>query len=466
MSFRCTKLIVLVALIARAWCGIAHATDYQVGPEQTLASLDKVPWEKLDPGDIVSIHYRPQPYLAKWFVQRDGTKDKPITIRGIPGPQGELPVIDGRNAVTRPSLVYWGGDRGIITVGGSDNIPAWIVIENLEIRSARPGFSFLGKQGVAEYSDSAASIYIEKGEHITVRNCVLHDSANGLFSATESREVTVEGCHIHSNGVESSVYQHNSYTESAGMTYQFNRFGRLRERCRGNNLKDRSAGLVVRYNWIEGGNRQLDLVEAQGSAEFREDPRWNKTLVYGNTLIEYEGNDNNQIVHFGGDSGDEPNYRVSLEFYNNTVISHRLRKTCLIRLSTANQQARLFNNIVYLPEAPGAMLGVSDENGQIEFTDNWLKPGWKKSHGTLAGTVTAERNTTGDEPGFVDFAQLDLRLRSDSPCREKTRAYPKSISEADQIRFQFRTPHFGTPRRVDGKLDLGAFGPPSKPKEN
>ena len=43
------------------------------------------------------------------------------------------------------------------------------------------------------------------------------------------------------------------------MLYQYNHFSHLRKDCTGTNLKDRSAGNVIRYNWIEGGNKQIDL---------------------------------------------------------------------------------------------------------------------------------------------------------------------------------------------------------------
>jgi len=146
----------------------------------------------------------------------------------------------------------------------ADTTPKHIVIDGLEIQSARPPYSFTAANGTSTaYPNNAASIYVEKGENITIRNCVLHDSGNGLFTAYLSRDVLVEGNYIHSNGNEDSLYEHNSYTAATGITFQYNRYGPLRPGCLGNNLKDRSAGLVVRNNWIEGGNRQLDLVDGE-----------------------------------------------------------------------------------------------------------------------------------------------------------------------------------------------------------
>ena len=81
----------------------------------------------------------------------------------------------------------------------------------------------------------------------------------------------MQGCHIFDNGIERSGLEHNVYTAGIGMVFQNNRFGPLRAGCPGNNFKDRSAGLVFRYNWVEGGNKGLDLVDAQDSKLIRLD---------------------------------------------------------------------------------------------------------------------------------------------------------------------------------------------------
>ena len=174
----------------------------------------------------------------------------------------------------------------MVKIGGAsvppDTLPAHIVIENLEIRSGRPPFTFTNHSGGVEtYASNAASMYVEKAEHLVIRNCVLHDSGNGLFIGAydgATQNILVESNHIYDNGIENSYYQHNTYTAAIHLTYQFNRMGRLRDNCGGNNLKDRSAGLVVRYNWIEDGNRQLDLVDAEDSAVLVDDPDYHIDL--------------------------------------------------------------------------------------------------------------------------------------------------------------------------------------------
>src|SRR5690606_14540233 len=137
-------------------------------------------------------------------------------------------------------------------IGGAstppDLMPAYIIIENLDIRRARPPFYFFGVKGVTKYMKNAAASYIEKGEHIIIRNCSLNDCGNGLFIAPESKNIVVEQCTIGENGIETRIHDPNVSTESLGITSQFKRLNPLREGCLGNNPNARSAGLVVRSN--------------------------------------------------------------------------------------------------------------------------------------------------------------------------------------------------------------------------
>lgn len=401
---------------------ILSAAIREVGPGKPFTAIGQVPWESLAAGDTVLIHWRSNAYQEKWVICRVGTSNAPITIRGVPGPAGQLPVIDGSNATTRSQLNYWNQDRGIVKIGGAnvppDTTPAHIVIENLEIRSARPPYTYRDTSGATRsYPNNAAAIYVEKGDHITLRQCVFQNCGNGLFVAAQSRDVLVEGNHIHSNGNDGSAYEHNSYTAAERITFQFNRYGPLRPNCLGNALKDRSAGLVVRYNWIEAGNRQLDLVDAEDSVILQQSPLYRTTLIYGNVLIEPDGAGNSQIVHYGGDSGDTPAYRKgTLYFYHNTVVSTRSGNTTLFRLSTNDEFCDCRNNIVFVTVS-GSRLGLLDSSGRLLLTRNWLKPGFVDSHSGLTGSITNDgSNLTGMAPGFLDLARQEFRLATNSPC--------------------------------------------------
>ena len=109
------------------------ATVYQVGPGHAYDSIGAVPWESLAAGDSVVIHWRSEPYREKWVICRVGSPAAPIVVRGLPSPTGELPVVSGENATTRPQLNYWNRERGVVKIGGAnvppDCMPAHIIIE-------------------------------------------------------------------------------------------------------------------------------------------------------------------------------------------------------------------------------------------------------------------------------------------------------------------------------------------------
>ncbi|MEP6670894.1 MAG: right-handed parallel beta-helix repeat-containing protein [Chthoniobacter sp.] len=425
------------------------SADYEIGPGQKLAALADVPWEKLGPGDVVTVHWRAEPYREKWVLCARGTEEKPIVVRGVANEKGELPVIDGEGAATPKALDYWGGERSVIKIGGAnkpaDTMPAYLVIENLDVRGARPPFHFHRRKGEQAYVNSAAAITIEKGEHITIRHCALHDSGNGLFAAPATRDLLVDGCRIFDNGIEGDIYEHNSYTEALGIVFQNCRFGPLRAGCPGNNLKDRSAGLVVRDNWIEGGNRALDLVDT-GSPELRDAPSYRETFVFGNVLIKTDDAINNQVVHYGGDSGKIALYRQgTLHFFHNTVVSRRTGNTALFGLSTNEERVDGRNNIVWCA-AGGARLALCDGPGQIHLLGNWLSRGFVNSQGKMSGEISgAENSLLGDTPGFADAAHDDFHLAPNSPC----------LGRAGEISPEILSAH-----PVKNPRDIGAFGAP------
>ncbi len=127
------------------------AEIYDVGPARAYSAIRDVPWETLAAGDSVRIHWRPKPYHEKWVICVRGTADLPVTVSGILGLEGQRPVIDGRNAVTRSKLDYWNEPRGIVKISGanvpSDVMPAYITIENLEIRPGRSPYVYTGREG-------------------------------------------------------------------------------------------------------------------------------------------------------------------------------------------------------------------------------------------------------------------------------------------------------------------------------
>jgi hypothetical protein len=337
------------------------------------------------------------------------------------------------------------------------------VIENLEIRGAHPNYQFLDDGGNQQtYSTSASPIYIEKGENITIRNNVITDGANGFFVASSdndvSRDILVEGNYIYGNGVSGSIFQHNNYTAAIGITFQYNRFGPLRSGAPGVNLKDRSAGLVVRYNWIEGGNRNIDMVDGEDSLQIRNSPEYRKTFVYGNVLVKQDGG-NNQVVHYGGDSGNTPNYRKgTLYFYNNTLYSVRAGTSVVMRLST-NEEACDARNNIFFNTVAGTSLAMLAEAGQLSLANNWAKTGWRNSHeggGFTGGVSGGSTMVTGSSPGFVDAPAQDFKLLSTAQARDVgTSLHPEAA--ALPVLRQYLRHQTSEARPTSGVIDLGAF---------
>lgn len=435
----------------------ALPATYEVGPGRPLARIGEVPWARLAPGDLVLIHWRPDPYRETWVIGRSGTRDQPIVVRGVPSPEGRLPVIDGQGAVSAPGLDYWNRDRGVIKVGGSSvpndaPKPAYITIENLIVRGARSGNSF--DRGA--FAANAAGIYVERGDFVTIRGCVLEDNGNGLFFG-DGRDALIEHNTIRDNGYGSGDSQHhNVYLHATGIILQYNFFGRLKQGSEGNNIKDRSAGLVARYNWVEGGNRQFDLVDAPAAVVT--DPRYGETFVYGNVMVEFADQaDNAVFLHYGGDSGARDRFRRgTLYVYNNTFVSFRSDFAILAGLTHEAGKVDVRNNIFFAPNA--AEIGLNDFLGAMEFGHNWLQRGWVDTPRNPPRGVTRDLggNITGVSPGFADADTLDLRITSSSPAFGAAGPLAPGAT-AFPVSRQYVL-HARQRERERGIQDIGAFG--------
>ncbi len=465
---------------ADASCPPGQGRTYEIGPQARLKRLADVPWNSLGPGDRVLVHWRPQPYREQVLVSAQGTAEQPVRICGVPGPQGQLPVITSQDAVTIRALGFPYAptqERGVVIVtlreGQSWGFkPRHVVLEALDLRGAHPRYSFTDQNGKRHrFSTSAAALFVERGEHIVVRHCALTDSANGLFVAsgdseeTVSRDILAEGNHIYGNGIAGSYYQHNAYTEAVGMVYQYNRFGPLRPDAGGNALKDRSAGTVIRYNWIEGGAHLLDLVEPEDSAEIaRVDPRFRGTFVYGNVLLNGPL-DGSSVVHYGGDNGNPALYRKGmLYFFNNTVIIRGEKRdrwnTYLFRLETADETADVRNNIVFHQGSTHAFL--LDGPGRLRLGTNWVSDGVgerTRPEPGMAPITGLDRTIVGHDSPFANLDGVDLRVRPGSDAARPGDQLAPDVA-TQHLPVQVYVPHqkaralpAGTARKALGALE-------------
>ena len=217
---------------------------------------------------------------------------------------------------------------------------------------------------------------------------------------------------------------------------------------------------MVRYNWIEGGNRQLDLVDGEDSTLIVADAAYRSTHVYGNVLIEPDAAGNRQIAHYGGDSGATADYRKgTLYFYNNSIISTRTDRTTIVRLSTNQERCDFRNNIAYVTAA-GSTLSLLDDAGIMDLSHNWLKPGWVNSFAgaSFSGTVNNDGTSVlGTSPGFADESGQNYKLAAGSACiNAGTFPAPTVFPNHDVLR-QYVKHQLSEDRPNDGSYDIGAY---------
>lgn len=425
------------------------------------------------------------------MLRGQGTKEQPIVVCGVAGPGGELPIIDGKDAVSKSGLPYpseAGQARGLIhvTLGKDDPWgykPKYIVIQGLHVRNGFYENSFTSSSGKkTPYLENSAGIFIERGEHITVRGVEIEGNGNGFFVASGdseevlSRDILLERSRIYGNGTvkNSPDRYHNIYTAAAGMVFQFNDIGPLRDGSGGSALKDRSAGTVVRYNRIDGGARTLDLIDAEDSFPVvAKLPEYRTTLVYGNLLIAGPGGASN-MVHYGGDSGVETVYRKgTLYFYNNTVVVRANQqgpkarfRTSLFDASTSDETIDARNNIVIVePGTPGSApteMAWMRDDGNLKLGANWATPGmfkWRDdSKPPAKGAISGLEKVKGDKngPGFADEAGGNFALVAGAPAAGGTEPlHEVPVKLGATVDFQYVHPAAGGPRT--SVADFGAF---------
>jgi len=440
------------------FCPAASArTDFHVGPGQPHTTIGAVPWYRLRPGDTVLIHHRPTPYFEKFLISTRGTPEKWIRILGVPGPGGELPIVSGRNATTSSNMHYrWpaasGGSAiqnlGVVQiaagVGDHAPLPGYIEIANLRIEDGFKSNQFTTESGSpATYHEFAACIYARSVQHLIVRNNVLTGCGLGFYNWTGSGQewwdglqvdTVVRGNYFYDNGSPDSYLEHQSYTESDGVVYEYNHFGHMRPGARGSQLKDRSAGTIVRYNYIEGSPSgwMLDLVEPEnGYQALGSRAAYKQTFIYGNVLISTGATVAPNLVHWNEDHqigvGRAVQPGSGLFFYHNTVLVaadradisgfHVFNTTwggydCPPQPPAGIIDIRnnIFAALPRTPGAPAATLKFAHcSHTNLAFASNWVSPGWVTG---AAAAVTGTSNLVsppGNSPGFVSPTDLHLR---------------------------------------------------------
>jgi hypothetical protein len=454
---------------------VGSGVAYDVGDGKTYPTLGDVPWHMLGAGDTVLIHYRAAPYREKILISNSGSDGQPIRVCGVAGPNGELPVIDGANATTSPNQ-RWSSylplqDLAVAMIAADDDDPyeyrpEWITIEGLVFTGGKSSNSYTNSEGdVRPYEGIIAGLFVVPGAHLVIRGNVFTDNAVGFFTLSKDEtdfhvveDLLLEGNSFYGNGEVGIDTRHNCYIQAMGVVVQYNHFGRLRPGALGGNLKDRSSGTIVRYNWIEGGARQLDLVDAQEHVRHAmADPRYRETFVYGNIILNSEpAGDGGHIVHYGGDTlGFEQNFRKgTLYFYNNTVVTEADEvdryRTGVVEAATNDETVDMRNNVIV--RRGSTNMGLLARAGRLELGVNWISQGYWIGYEDFMGTVSGESNViAGTDPALGDM----YRPAAGSPVIDRAGA---TSPGAPEVLGEYVPHQQGIERVVSGAgRDLGAF---------
>lgn len=484
----------IAAITASAGTGSPQV--YDIGPGCVYESIAALDWSKLGPGDTVNIHYKPDGYHELFMISTRGTAQAWITVNGVPDPAtGALPVIDGLQAVLNPqfksSYTPLHGSGAILVgtrPGYADGYkPGYVRIQNLQIQRCYAGNNpntFTDYDGKTKaYTTVGAGIYLYRAEHVTISNCVITDNGEGIFGAGQPSfdrlmsDLTISSNDIFNNGNLGDSHTHNTYLEAVDIVYEFNHYGPVRPGATGNGLKDRSVGVVIRGNYIEGGAHELQLPSAENQDALAVTlPRYRRALVYGNVLVDGPGNVSGPI-EYGGENLSAFDRKGTLYLYQNTIVA-RSDKSVVWRVNGVNLDSTgealdARNNLfAAIPATPGALhsdfglLGMTSyalRKANAYFGRNWVPPGYLLNgygnagfKGHVAGLANLLVGKTYD-PGFLNLAAGDYRLADGSEPTDQagrlagtTLAYP-----ADQ---QYLASGHVAARPVIGvAADLGAF---------
>ncbi|MFK8036427.1 MAG: type I secretion C-terminal target domain-containing protein [Hyphomicrobiales bacterium] len=346
-------------------------TIYNIGQVgSAYQELSDIQWNSLQPGDVVNVHWRPEPYNERLLLNAQGTEEQPIVIQGVPGPNGEMPVLDANNATTPEqfsnfNLEYRQELGGSIFIGtpqsypSPDEIPEHITISGFEITGAGQGNSFTDADGISHAYEGQAGVYVKGGDDIIIENNYIHHNGTGIFSNSNhdfeiTEDLIIQGNTFDQNGVSGSYLRHHVYTEGINTTVDNNVFLAKVDGDLGSLVKMRDVGLTISNNEfgsspghiIDMGDVQSDAMVAAGygtSDAFHHDNH-----VFGNTINAETGN-----IYLGGDSLGKENvnsetYRKSVDFHDNTITyasdQDDLWRLGILRAPSDDQTFNIANN--------------------------------------------------------------------------------------------------------------------------
>jgi len=429
------------------WAASAAADTLSVGPGQMYAGIADA-MRNAHPGDVIEVQGGLTYPGMIWLREGNGgTKDKPLTIRGIKV-SGKRPVLSG---------VGSGQYENIILLLNADHV----VMESFEV---------IGDGGDTNYC------VVHKADDVVLRDFVIHNCLHqgGLVGNDfGSGSLTLEYSELYHNGKGASshqIYMATDETMYPGSVFRI-QFCYVHDGLGGNNVRSRAERNEIYYNWVEGAfYHELDLVGPidGDSLPLRED-----SDIVGNVFIKKSSQW--RIARLGGDGDGNTGGRY--RFSNNTMVMTDSSST-VISLQNTVQTLEMYNNVIYGSKAGFEVYDVNEQIGldTVHFgSNNWVLTGTTSIPKEWIGT------STGTDANFVDPANYDLRPRMASPLIDNGTTHTVSTGSLGFSRAllmpTYHPPQhlllaigMGDGRNNVGAPDIGAFevnaGAPGDPPQD
>ena len=311
----------LLPLLTSALQLVATAATFEVGPNKQFTRIEDAN-SAAQPGDLVLVYPLAdnKPYEKTAVYVR-----KPrLTFRAAPAEGQKWITISGKG------FDYSGRGstpRAIFQFNaGTDEC----TLEGFELTEAHNG------------SHNGAGVRINQANHVTVRNCNIHNNDMGIMSGGNGApdravDQRIEHCLLHHNGnFDDPGYNHNLYLGGTSVAL---RFCEIHHSLTGHNVKSRAHHTRVEYCYVhDSANREFDLVDAADTERPESD-----AVILGCIIVKNpQTKGNKTVLHFGQDGGRKHDGTVTLAF--NTIVTPFISP--VVELSAARTKTRLVGNLV------------------------------------------------------------------------------------------------------------------------
>lgn len=443
-----------VCVVAMVMVGVQGAPVYaatlEVGPGKTFARIEDA-LARAQAGDTILVHPLPggQPYQREALnVHRPR-----LTFRAVPAAGQSWVKISGRG----------------FSYSGAGSTPRAIFQFNRGADHCRvEGFELCDAHNDTH---NGAGVRINQANHVTIRNCSIHDNDMGIMSNGDGTlnaglDQRIEHCLIYRNGsTEDPGHNHNLYLGGTSVTL---RFCEIHSSTTGHNVKSRAHANRIEYCYVhDSANREFDLVDAAETAL----PN-SHTVLLGNLIVkDPQCRGNRRVIHFGQDGGREHDGTLYLAM--NTIVTPFIAP--VVELSAPRAKTHLVGNLVADGGIRQSRQTVANARGGARLKNvtghgNWFSGDFAAS--ALGTGLSAQENTfrRATHALFVAPQQHDYRLTPDAAGPATIALTPADLNlpgvpgmaaadALEPLAWQYQHPAGKAPRSRRGASVLGAFGP-------